>query len=268
MIKAVKVFSKGEWKTLDFGSTVTIKSKGAEFTKVETAGGEAKVATASLEGACAKEGGAVKPEPAPASKPEPLAFDDPETGGTDGATDGATETPEPAPAPAVTEEDPDLKAEHDKEIETKRIEPLADERKPASEAPEVKEGGGGGIGGWLTMGAGAAILAGGATVAVWGFLPYLDNRGQCGASPVSMSGCPALDNLAGDYTRADNDEDRAAAADNADRLKTRIDNAAQQWDSQGRWLLTGGAVAAGLGLGVAVTGLIIALASGGEEEEQ
>lgn len=244
---------------------MTIKSKGAEFTKVETSSGEAKIASSSLEGACAKEGGAARPEGTsePAAAPAPLAFEEPgESAPAEGA-DATTSTPEP------TAEDPDATTEGASSTEEKRIEPLADERKPAAEVPDVvEEGGGGGIGGWVVAGIGGAILAGGTTAAVFGVLPYFDNRGQCGASPISASGCPALDELRDDYTRADDDEARAEVARDAERLKTRIDNGAQQWDDQGRWLTLGGAIGAGVGLIVTVVGGIVAVASGGSDAEE
>lgn len=272
LIKPIKIFQKGEWKTLDFGSTITIKSRGPEFTKVDTTGGEAKIASSALEGACAKEGGAVKPEkpaapPPTTDAPRPLAFEDPESASEDDEEETAA-VPETAPAPAVTEEDPDLKAEREAAPEKPApIEPLQDERRPASEVPEVEESGGG-MGGWITMGIGAAILTGGAVAAGFGVLPFLDHQGQCGASVVSLNGCPALEALGEDYQGADNDEDRADIAEDSRRLKTRVDNAAQEWDGRGRWLVAGGGGAAGVGLAVAVTGLIIALASGGEEEAE
>ena len=116
------------------------------------------------------------------------------------------------------------------------------------------------------MGVGAALIAGGGTLATLGALPFLDHQGLCGASVVSLNGCPALDGIGKDYGKADTDKERANAAADAEHLKTRVDNAAQNWDSQGRWLFAGGAGAAGLGVAVAVTGLIIGLASGGSAE--
>lgn len=267
LIKPLKIFQKGEWKNLDFGSTITIKSRGEEFTKVDTSGGEAKIASSALEGACAKEGGATKPEKpvAAGEAPRAITFDDSSSSEDD--EDETEAAPAASPAPAVTEEEPAAAEAKEPEAKPEAIEALQDERKPAAEVPEVEEeSGGGGIGGWITMGVGAALLSGGAALMGLGVMPFLDHQGQCGASVASLNGCPALDALGEDYQGAEDDEERADVAEDARRLKTRVDNAAQDWDNQGRWLVAGGGAAAGVGLAVAVTGLIIALASGGEEE--
>ena len=269
LIKPLKIFQKGEWKNLDFGSTITIKSRGEDFSKVDTSGGEAKIASSALEGACAKEGGATKPEKAAAGTteaPRAITFDDSSAG--EGEGEDAAEAPAATPAPAAAAEEPAPKAEPEvPEVKPETIDELQDERKPAAVVPEVEEeGGGGGIGGWITMGVGAALLSGGAALMGVGVMPFLEHQGQCGASVASLNGCPALDSLGSDYQDAEDDEERADVAEEARRLKTHVDNAAQDWDSQGRWLVAGGGAAAGVGLAVAVTGLIIALASGGEEE--
>lgn len=277
LIKPVKAFVKGDWKTFEFGSTLTIKSVGPQWTMIETPNGDGgKVAASVMEGACGKE------EPAPAKvtpstttpvqrSPDPIKFDD------EPATD-------PRPEPSKIDEPVEPKVEEPSKIEdepkdepatdTNKIEPLKSEGDPASTAPEVEEAEGGGIGGWLVLGVGALFTVGGGAAAVWGSLPYFEYTRVCEGG-FGTTTCPALEAIGQDYRGETDPEDRAALADDAADLRKDVDNAAQAWDEggsggiipTGRFVMAGGAGAAGLGVGLIVTGLIIAL-SGGEESEE
>lgn len=282
IIKPVKAFVKGDWKTFEFGTTLTIKSTGPQWTMIETPqGDQGKVAASVMEGACGKEEPApVKAGVAPATSsttkpdtpvitrsPEAMKFDD---GAPDSDTRDVLDDPPPESKPTVVE--PEEKEPEEKEPDTKSIEPLHNEREPAAEAPEVEEAAGGGIGGWLVLGAGALFTVGGGTAAVWGALPYFEYTGLCQAG-FGATNCPALDAIGNDYKSEANAEDRAKIADDAADLRKDVDNAAQAWDEggnggaipTGRFVMAGGVGAAGLGVGLMVTGLIIALSGGGSE---
>jgi cysteine-rich repeat protein len=269
LIKGVKIFQKGEWKSVDFGGTLTIKSRGPQWIIVETSQGEGKIAASALEGACSRDGPVAladappppAPAPAPTPPPEPEPVREPE----------ALTEPEPArdaePVAPVTEPEPAREPIRD-------LEPLRDEREPAARAPEVS-GGGGGLGGFIMLGIGAALAAGGGATAAWGALPYFDYVSLCRAS-FGATDCPELAALAADYQRENDEADRAALADDAGRLRTRVNNAAQAWDSggggsaipTGRFVFAGGAATAGLGVALMVGGLIWAIAGGAEPDEE
>jgi cysteine-rich repeat protein len=295
IIKPVKAFVKGDWKTFEFGSTLTIKSTGPQWTMIETPNGDqGKVAASVMEGACGKEEpapGSPTTTPAPAAtsaekpetpvisrSPEPIKFDD-GSGDDENKRDVLDDPPETKSD--VTEkstvvdapDSSDSSDDEDKEPDTRSIEPLRNENEPAAIAPEVEEAEGGGIGGWLVLGAGALFTAGGATAAVWGALPYFEYTGLCQAG-FGATNCPALSSIGEDYSAETDPEDRANLADDAADLRQDVDNAAQAWDEgsnggvlpTGRFVMAGGIGAAGLGVGLMVTGLIIAL-SGGEGED-
>lgn len=296
LIKPVKMFAKGVWKSLEFGATVTIKSRGPQWILVETPQGAGKIASSSLEGACHEEGAdatsaaAPPPPPPPAEPPppppspaiaapppppppeppapEPPAPEPPAP--EPPAIEPAVEpepTPEPVPEPAPRVDEP--KPEVTPPL--KDIEPLRGENEPAAEAPEVEKSGGG-LGGWIMLGVGAALVAGGGATAAWGALPYFDYAAACGTS-FGNTDCPELEAIAADYQAEDNDDDRAALADDAADLRTDIDNAAQAWDTgasggvipTGRFVMAAGAGTAGVGVALMVGGLIWAIAGGGDE---
>lgn len=307
LIKPVKMFAKGVWKSLEFGATVTIKSRGPQWILVETPQGAGKIAASSLEGACHEEGAgatsAAPPSfPPPPAEPAPTAPPHPPPPTTTAAAPPppaleppapeapapeppapeppAPEVPaiEPAPEPEPTPEPspepaPPVVDEPKPEVTPplQDIEPLRGENEPAAEAPVVEKSGGG-LGGWIMLGVGAALVAGGGATAAWGALPYFDYAAACGTS-FGNTDCPELDAIAADYQAEDNDDDRAALADDAADLRTDIDNAAQAWDTgasggvipTGRFVMAAGAGTAGVGVALMVGGLIWAIAAGGDE---
>lgn len=297
LIKPVKAFVKGDWKSFEFGSTLTIKSRGPQWTMIETPSGESgKVAASVMEGACGKSEPAptksgtaattpeAKPEtPLVTRSPSGMKFDD---GSEDDGASKSDDNDDVLDRPTIVDRsedkpsiaDDDNKSDdgvEDKEPDTSRIEPLKTENDPAAEAPDVEEAEGGGIGGWLVLGVGALFTVGGGTAAVWGSLPYFEYTRLCGAG-FGQTNCPALDAIGNDYRGETDDEDRASLADDAADLRADVDNAAQAWDEgsnggvipTGRFVMAGGVGAAALGVGLMVTGLIIAASSSGEEAEE
>jgi cysteine-rich repeat protein len=270
LIKTVKMFQKGAWKTLDFGAMVAIKSRGPQWTIVETTSGEGKIASPQMEGACKAEEAAsshVEPEHTEPSHVEPSHVEPPPS-----HVEPTQSHVEPTPSHV---EPSHVEPEHREP--DRHAEPLEQERDrhPASEAPQVKKSGGG-VGGWITFGVGLALLAGGGTAATWGALPYFDYVKLCGASFGDTS-CPATDTLKQSYLTVAGDVARAKVAAQAQDLRVKVDNAAAAWDGTngngttiptGRFVFAGGAGAAGLGLALTVTGLIWGLASGGAPPDE
>jgi hypothetical protein len=266
------MFQKGAWKTLDFGATFTIKSRGPQWTIVETTSGEGKIASPQMEGACKTEEAAPPPSPPEHTEPSHVESTPSHVESTPSHVES---TPSHVESPPSHVESTPREPEH-REPE-KRAEPLEQERDrhgPANEAPQVKKGGG--AGGWITFGVGLALLAGGGAVTTWGALPYFDYVKLCGGSFGSTQ-CPQTQTLEQSYLTVAGDSARAKVAAQAQDLRVKIDNAAAAWDGTngngttiptGRFIFAGGAGAAGLGLALTVTGLIWGLASGGGQPDE
>ena len=265
LLKPVKLFAKGEWKSLDFGATVTIKSRGPQWTIVETQGGEGKIASSAMEGACNKDGASPAKIDTPPSKTEP-------------PPPPPTKTEPPPPPPPETHVDtppPHVEDRHEDRRDDRRreAEPLEPDHKPGNEAPTVKKGGGG-LGGWITLGVGAALLVGGGVTATYGALPYFDYVKECQGT-FGGTACPEVDKLAADYQKKTSDADRAKVATNERDLHARVQNAADAWDGTdkttiptGRFVFAGGAGVGGLGLALVVTGLIWGIAGGASAPDE
>jgi cysteine-rich repeat protein len=232
LIKEVRWFQAGKWDSLPFGTTLAIKGRGPQWAVVDGPDGEGKIKIDAIEGACAKEAPAAPAVAAmPAVAEPPSAEPTPTPAETEPAADsGVASSPEPAP----------LESEL-----------------PGQEAPEVKEGGGSGIGGWLLLGAGVAVMGGGVATAVFGVMPVFD------AQRLLLE----QDGLADDYGNESNADDLADIAYDTRRAKTKLDNATQRYNDQGRFMLIGGSAAAVVGLGLVGGGLIWALTAGGDEGE-
>ncbi len=289
--KPLKMFSKGEWKNLEFGATINIKSRGPQWTMVETTSGDGKIASSTMDGACSSATSPVKTESTPVkteSTPPPPPPPPPPP----------TDTTPPPPPPTDTHVDDHVSDPHandhvsdphandhrddhanDRRDDRHDIAPLEREHgdhEPGGEKAEPKKGGGG-LGGWITLGVGTALAAGGTAAGVWGALPYFDYVRLCRGSFGSTQ-CPELANdgkLATDYTKKSSDQDRAKVADDARDLRLKVNNAADAWDGTGgngtgiptgRVVFAVGSGVGGVGVALMVTGLIWGIAGGGSAE--